>query len=68
MHRDMLYIGGSWTESEGKGRIPVENPATRDIIGSVPEGTLEDADAAVLAAREAFEGWSNSPIEESDFN
>ena len=64
MHRDMLYIGGSWAESEGEGRISVENPATGGIIGSVPEGTIEDADAAVLAAREAFEEWSNSPIEE----
>jgi acyl-CoA reductase-like NAD-dependent aldehyde dehydrogenase len=64
MHRDMLYIGGSWTESKGEGRISVENPATGDVIGSVPEGTLEDADRAVLAAREAFGGWSSSPIEE----
>ena len=64
MHRDMLYIGGSWTESKGRGRISVENPATGSIIGSVPEGTEEDADAAVNAARDAFDGWSNSSIEE----
>ena len=64
MHRDMLYIGGSWTESKGGGKIHVENPTTREIIGSVPEGTLEDVDAAVFAARDAFEEWSNSPIKE----
>lgn len=64
MHRDMLYIGGSWTESKGGGRISVENPATGSIVGSVPEGTLDDADAAVMAARDAFDEWSNSPVEE----
>ena len=64
MHRDMLYIGGSWTESKGEGRISVENPATGSIVGSVPEGTLDDADAAVMAARDAFDEWSNSSIEE----
>jgi len=64
MHRDMLYIGGSWTESKGGGKISVENPTTMEIIGSVPEGTLEDVDAAVFAARDAFEEWSGSPIEE----
>ena len=60
----MLYIGGSWTESKGGGKISVENPTTMEIIGSVPEGTLEDVDAAVFAARDAFEEWSGSPIEE----
>src|SRR6476660_5425277 len=37
--------------------IPVINPATEAIIGQVPRGDERTADAAVVAAREAFTKW-----------
>ncbi|GAA3446580.1 aldehyde dehydrogenase [Planomonospora venezuelensis] len=56
MHvRDELYIGGAWTASTGTGRIEVENPATEEVIGYVPDGTPEDMGRAVGAARAAFD-------------
>src|SRR5579872_5362849 len=62
--RERFYIGGRWVEPAGSGVIEVINPATEQVIGCVPEGTPEDAARAVAAAREAFEGWSQTPLQE----
>ncbi len=62
--RDKLYINGEWVASSGNGFLDVENPATERIIGQIPEGTAEDAQAAVLAARNAAEKWAFSSSEE----
>ena len=62
--RDKLYIGGEWVEPAGDGSIEVVNPTTEEAIGRIPEGTAEDADRAVRAARAAFDSWSQTPPEE----
>jgi acyl-CoA reductase-like NAD-dependent aldehyde dehydrogenase len=62
--RDRLYIGGDWVPSTGSNSIAVVDSTTEEVIGSVPEGTVEDIDRAVAAAREAFPGWSATPVEE----
>ena len=62
--RDRLWIGGAWVPSTGAGAIDVIDSATEAVIGSVPEGTVEDIDAAVAAARQAFPGWASTPVEE----
>ena len=64
MRRDSLYINGEWVQATGDGVIEVVNPATEEIIGSVPVGSQADVDAAVTAAREAFQPWSESSIED----
>jgi len=63
-HRDRLYVDGAWTPSTGSGRIDVLSASTEEVIGSVPDGTAEDVDRAVEAARRAFEAWSQTPVEE----
>jgi aldehyde dehydrogenase (NAD+) len=66
--RDRLFIGGEWVEPAGGGTIEVVNPATEEVIGRVPEGTPEDADRAVRAARAAFDSWSQtSPYERARY-
>jgi len=60
--RERFYIGGAWRDPDGGGTIEVVNPATEQVIGSVPEGTPQDAAHAVAAAREAFEDWSQTPL------
>jgi aldehyde dehydrogenase (NAD+) len=62
--RDKLYIGGEWVESAGDGSIEVVNPTTEEAVGRVPEGTAEDADRAVKAARAAFDAWAQTPADE----
>ncbi len=63
-NRYELFIGGEWVPSTGTGSIDVVNPTTEEVMGSVPEGTPEDVDRAVEAARAAFPGWSQTAPEE----
>jgi len=50
------WIGGKWLKAS-RDQIPVIDPATEDLLDSVPCGTAEDAGRAVRAARTAFEKW-----------
>jgi aldehyde dehydrogenase (NAD+) len=57
---DKLFIGGEWVSSHGSSRIDVVSPSTEEHVGSVPDGAAADMDAAVAAARRAFDdplGW-----------
>jgi len=62
--RDKLYIGGAWVPSTGTGSIDVIDSTTEEVIGNVPEGTTDDIDRAVAAARGAFPAWSATPVAE----
>ncbi len=48
----------------GGATFEVVNPATEQVITSVPDATREQLDAAVAAARAAFPGWAATPIAE----
>ena len=50
-----LYIGGEWVAPAGSDVIEVVSPASEEVIGQVPDGTPADIDAAVAAARKAFD-------------
>jgi len=56
--RAELFVGGRWVAPSGDGRIEVVNASTEEVMGSIPEGSAADVDAAVAAAREAFASWS----------
>jgi betaine-aldehyde dehydrogenase len=53
--RTTLFIGGRWVTPAGRDAIEVIDPSTEMVIGSVPNGSAEDVDAAVAAARGAFD-------------
>jgi len=53
-----VFVGGAWVPSAATESIPVLNPATEEVIASVPRGTAEDVDRAVRAAAAAFPGWA----------
>lgn len=59
-HSGQIYIDGEWTSSGSPNYIEVLNPSTEAIIGAVPDGTPDDVDRAVAAARRAFNEWSNT--------
>jgi aldehyde dehydrogenase (NAD+) len=66
---DKLYIGGDWVAPAGTDTIDVISPATEELVGRVPEGTRADIDAAVAAARTAFDQgpWPRmTPLERAD--
>ncbi|GAT03909.1 aldehyde dehydrogenase family protein [Mycolicibacterium fortuitum] len=52
---DKLFIDGRWTTPSEIGVIDVVDPATENVIGHVPNGSAADVDAAVTAARRAFD-------------
>jgi acyl-CoA reductase-like NAD-dependent aldehyde dehydrogenase len=62
--RTQLYIDGAWVAPSGTATIDVVNPATEQVVGRIPEGTSDDVDRAVAAARAAFDGWSRTPVDE----
>ena len=62
--RDKLFIGGEWISPAGVETIDVVNASTEEVMGRIPQGTPEDVDRAVKAARAAFESWSQAPLEE----
>ena len=62
--RDSFFIGGAWVAATGRAPIPVVNPATEQQVATVPAGDAADVDAAVRAARAAFEGWSITTVTE----
>ncbi len=57
---DKLYIDGAWVPSTGSGTIDVINASTEQVMGHIPEGTPEDVDKAVAAAKTAFETWGQT--------
>src|SRR3954447_23483325 len=61
-----LYIGGKWTGTRDGARREIRCPADGSLVAEVDEATAADAQAAVDAARRAFDDgeWSSSsPLE-----
>jgi len=56
--RDQLYINGQWAAPKGNKSIDVINASTEEVMGRIPEGGEADVNAAVAAARAAFDGWA----------
>ena len=50
-----MLIGGKWQESRSGKRFSTINPVDEKVLAEVPEGNEADVDAAVKAARTAFE-------------
>lgn len=64
MNLQHIYVGGTWIPSTSNELIDVLNPATAEVIGAVPAGTVDDVDKAVNSARIAFETWRSLPVTE----
>jgi aldehyde dehydrogenase (NAD+) len=54
-----MFIGGDWVDAVSGETFETRNPATGSVLATVPRGGKQDIDAAVRAARAAFDGeWS----------
>ena len=60
-HAREFYIGGKWVPPHGDETLAVINPATEQEIDSIAMGGSVDVDAAVAAARSAFEDTRPRP-------
>ncbi len=57
---DRFYIGGEWAAPTSSERLTIINATTEEVLGTAPAGAHADIDAAVAAARRAFDdpgGW-----------
>lgn len=61
-----LYIDGEFLQGQGRHEQDVLDPATGQVIGSLPHATKSDLDRALLAAQRAFQTWrQSSPMDRS---
>lgn len=58
-----FYIDGKWVDPSQPQNFQVLNPATEEPIASISLGSVQDVDAAVAAAKSAFDSYSESSRE-----
>ncbi len=56
-----MYINGAFTSGSASDEITVINPATEEVLDTVPMGTAVDIHTAVAAAQTAFPAWKRTP-------
>jgi succinate-semialdehyde dehydrogenase/glutarate-semialdehyde dehydrogenase len=62
MYQDVqLFIDGEWTKASGGRTIPIENPSTGEVIGTVAHAETADLDRALEAAERGFKQWRQVP-------
>lgn len=54
----LMLVGGQWVGAEAGGTRDVINPATEEVVDTVPYGGAADARAAIEAAAGAFTAWA----------
>src|SRR5579859_246486 len=59
-----MLIGGEWRQAAAHDELEVVNPATEEVVDSVPAGSTEDVELAVATAKRAFTDWSKTDVEE----
>ena len=60
---DSHYINGQWVKAQSSAVFEVHDSSTEEVFATVPQGTRAEAEQAVLAARAAFDSWSQLPVE-----
>ncbi|KAG8760600.1 succinate semialdehyde dehydrogenase NADP+ linked [Ceratobasidium sp. 428] len=62
--KNQAFIAGQWVDAKDGGKIKVTNPATGEVLGTVPELGVEDTKKAIQHAAEAFKTWSKTTAKE----
>jgi succinate-semialdehyde dehydrogenase/glutarate-semialdehyde dehydrogenase len=62
--RTDLFIGGQWKPAGSGGRVPVEDPATEEVIADVADASVDEARSALDAAVAAGPTWAATPPRE----
>jgi len=63
---DQVFVAGDWRDPASADKIDVIDPATEEVLARVARPTEADVDAAVAAARRAFDSgpWPRTPVKE----
>jgi succinate-semialdehyde dehydrogenase/glutarate-semialdehyde dehydrogenase len=62
--RQQCYVDGAWIDADAGGRIEVTNPATGEVIGTVPQAGAAETRRAIEAAAAAFPAWAAKTAKE----
>ncbi|WP_313328969.1 NADP-dependent succinate-semialdehyde dehydrogenase [Stutzerimonas balearica] len=57
LFRQQAYIDGTWQDADGGQTIEVNNPASNEILGSVPKMGAAETRRAIEAAERALPAW-----------
>ena len=57
LFREQCYIDGAWVDADSGAAIAVNNPASDEILGTVPKLGAEETARAIEAANRAWPGW-----------
>jgi succinate-semialdehyde dehydrogenase/glutarate-semialdehyde dehydrogenase len=64
LFREQCYIDGAWVDADNRATIDVEDPASGEVIGTVPKLGAGETRRAIEAADQAFKGWSRTTAKE----
>ena len=64
LFKQQCFINGEWVDSQNNKTIDVNNPASQEIIGSVPNCGQSETKIAIRAAENSFENWKNTTAKE----
>src|SRR5512145_1182481 len=64
LFRQQAYLGGRWCDADSGATVEVNDPATAEILGTVPLMGANETWRAIEAAKDAFGEWSRRPAKE----
>ena len=60
--KSKAFIANEWVDAASGKRYEVRNPATGDVVASVPDMNASDTKRAIAAAEEAFRTWRSTTV------
>jgi len=64
LFKQQCFINGEWVDSQNNNSIEVNNPATHEIIGKVPNCGKEETSVAIKAAENSWNEWKTKTAKE----
>ena len=64
LFRQSCYVDGAWVNAQSGGTISVDNPATGEVVGTVPKLGAAETRAAIEAADRALPAWRKKTAKE----
>jgi succinate-semialdehyde dehydrogenase/glutarate-semialdehyde dehydrogenase len=57
LFRQQCYVAGAWVDADSGATVPVNNPATNEVLGTVPRMGQDETRRAIEAAEKALPAW-----------
>ena len=64
LFRQQCYIDGAWADADSGATIDVTNPATNEVLGTIPKMGADETRRAIEAAERAWPAWRDKTAKE----